>query len=93
QALMNADIEQMTEVHHCLSRNGFYQVLEAALSKLPQDALLNAKTRCNDWLNLAKQKAEQASGYPEAYDFKKAGIDIHQFQALKDVSHFLNSKS
>ena len=43
------------------------------------------------WAGEAKQQAEKASGYPDALDFKKADIDIEQYQAMTDIAYFFNN--
>jgi len=90
-ALEQLDIAKLAAIHCHLSRNGFYQILTMATQQIEQKQLSNLKHWCHHWINKAKQAAEQASGYPEAYDFHQAGIDIKQFQAMKDVDHFINS--
>jgi len=89
KALQKCDIKSITSIHTPLSRNGFYLILEQAVSYLPKPILDNATQWSIDWVSTAKLKAEQASGYPEAFDFKSAGISIDQYQAMADVSNYL----
>lgn len=91
KGLIKLDCSIITSTHKNLSRNGFYQILETATSQIENDRLQTIKNWCNQWLDQATQKAEQASGCPDAYDFKSAGIDINEYQAIKDVTHFINS--
>ena len=93
KALHQLDITQLTNIHDHLSRNGFYQILEIAAAQLSSDEIDIARSWCSNWVSDAHQKAEQASGFPEAYDLNKANIDIKEFQAMKDVNHFLNNSS
>ena len=44
------------------------------------------------WSGDARHKAEQASGYPDALDFNTAGIAIEEFQAMLDVSRYLDNR-
>jgi len=44
----------------------------------------------SNWVKEAKQLAEEASGYPDAMDFKTAGISIDEFQAISDIDRVLN---
>jgi hypothetical protein len=92
KALCTADINAVTSVHTPLSRNGFYKILEIAINHLSAQDSKTAANWSVNWVNEAKQKAELASGYPDALDFKTAGISIDQYQAMADVSHFLNLK-
>lgn len=91
EALTQHNLAALTDVHSHLSRNGFYLILEASIKQLSIENITSVKNWSHDWVMSASQKAEQASGYPESYDFNSANIDIKEFQAMKDVSHFLNS--
>jgi len=88
KALDQLNIAQLTTIHDHLSRNGFYQILETASAQFSADKLTNIRNWSTNWVNDASQQAERASGFPESYDFNKANIDIKEFQAMKDVSHF-----
>ena len=93
KALRQLKLTQLTDIHDHLSRNGFYQILAIAAAQLSSDEIEIARNWCSNWVRDASQKAEQASGFPESYDFNKANINIKEFQAMKDASHFLNSSS
>ena len=93
KALKQLNLTQLTDIHDNLSRNGFYQILGIAAAQLTPDENEIARNWCSNWVRDASQKAEQASGFPESYDLTKANIDIKEFQAMKDTSHFLNSSS
>ncbi len=41
------------------------------------------------WLIQAKQRAQQASPYPDAIDFKAAGIDVSEYAAMTDLARYL----
>ena len=89
-ALKQLHLIELTQLHDQLSRNGFYQILETATARLSPDEIKTATDWCSHWVRDASQKAEQASGFPECYDFKKANIDIKKFQAMKDTNHFFS---
>ena len=91
ESLKKHNIELITGIHVPLSRSGFYQILETAISSLTTGELAGLASWTNQWVTEAKQKAEQASGYPDAMDFKKANINIEQYQAMFDVNHFVTS--
>lgn len=91
QALKLHDLEQLTAIHTPLSRNGFYSILTQACQALTIDEIHQADNWCIHWLNNAKQKAEQASGYPDALDFKAAGIRIEDYQAMLDTARVLGT--
>lgn len=91
-ALRQCSVITLASVHAPLSRNGFYQVLQAAIAELSDDDILLAMTWSANWVKEAKQLAEEASGYPDAMDFKKAGISIEEFQAMSDVDRVLGTQ-
>lgn len=71
-----------------LSRNGFYQILTDACQLMDSDKISAIAQWNIRWSEQAKQKAEQASGYPDALDFKKADINIEEYQTMSDISYF-----
>jgi hypothetical protein len=88
-ALRHCRISALAAIHTPLSRDGFYQIFQDAVARLSDDEVRDVTKWSGQWLDEARRKAEEASGYPDALDFKKAGISIEQFQAMADVSHFL----
>ncbi len=89
--LLQQNITLLADVYASLSRNGFYQILTDACElmdseKIPSIAQWNIR-----WSEQAKQKAEQASGYPDALDFKKAEINIEEYQAMSDICYFFRN--
>ncbi|MFW2373801.1 MAG: hypothetical protein ACN4GM_11825 [Gammaproteobacteria bacterium] len=90
-ALQQQQATAISQIHTPMSRNGFYLILQTAFSQLSPAQQLSVKQWAIDCVKLARQKAEQASGYPEAYDFIKAGMSIEEFQAMEDVSRYLES--
>lgn len=91
QALEQQDASAISQIHTPMSRNGFYLILQTAASQLSIEARRSITQWAINWVSQARQKAEQASGYPEAYDFKKAKISIEEFQAMEDVARYLES--
>ncbi len=89
-ALQQCDIRAITSIHTPLSRNGFYLILEQAVSSLTGQDINKITQWAINWVTQSRQAAEQASGYPEAFDFKSAGISIDQYQTMADISHYLN---
>ncbi|MCW9025444.1 MAG: hypothetical protein OQK73_12300 [Gammaproteobacteria bacterium] len=93
QAIKNMDLASIARIHTPLSRSGFIQVLEQCQEQLSQVEINKIQGLAGNWLTEARQKAEEASGYPDAFDFKKANIDIEQFQAISDLHSFLINDS
>jgi len=89
--LKKCSVGLITDVHVPLSRSGFHQVLEIAVSRLTQQELTKLVSWTNDWVNEARKRAEQASDYPDALDFKKADIKLEEYQAMFDMNNFLGT--
>lgn len=90
-SLKRCNISGLTLVHTPLSRNGFYQILQQAIQQLSDDDIRLVMLWSENWLNEAKERGQKASGYPDAMNFKKAGISIEEFQAMSDIDRVLNS--
>jgi len=90
-ALRGLNIDAITAIHLPLSRNGFYEILKAVVDRFSSLELGILTEWSQQWLSYSKQRAEQASDYPDAVDFKKAGINIQQYQAMSDVERLLSS--
>lgn len=91
QGLLTQNITLLAAVYGSLSRNGFYQILSSAAEQIARVQIASIAEWVIAWAGEAKQKAEQASGYPDALDFKKANIDIEQYQAMTDTAYFFNN--
>lgn len=91
QGLQQHNITLLANVYNSLSRNGFYQILSNATELIERNNIPEIAHWVINWSEDAKQKAEQASGYPDALDFKKANINIEEYQAMSDISYFFNN--
>jgi hypothetical protein len=47
------------------------------------------RTWASDWLTQTRQRAQQASPYPDAIDFRAAGLDVSEYSAMTDLGRFL----
>lgn len=92
-ALQAQDTETIRKIHTPMSRAGFYQVLLTASHQIDREEIESITHWCQHWVKKARLLAEKASGYPEAYDFRRAGINIEVFQAMQDISQYLNIHS
>ena len=91
KSLEQCNVISLANIHTPLSRNGFYQILQTAISKLTDDDIRLLMIWSANWVKEARQLAEEASGYPDAMDFKKAGISIEEFHAMSDIDRVLNA--
>ncbi len=76
---------EIGRIHDSLSRNGFSQVLAAAWDGLPRQERDGVRRWVADWCRRAEQAAREASGYPDALNFRAAGIDLREYRAMKDI--------
>jgi len=93
RAMREADLQAVANIHASLSRNGFWQAAQQAIQKLDENELAAAVAWAKSWCREAKQRAEAASGYPDALDFKKAGIVPEEYTALVELARYLESAS
>lgn len=84
-AIIARNPQAIARIHGVLSRSGFRAALQAALSHLDVTALSSARRWSEGWCHEARARAAAASGYPEAFDFVKAGIAVEEYAAMADV--------
>ncbi len=90
KALSQCNVIALSAIHTPLSRNGFYQILQTAIRQLSDDDIRLIMIWSENWVKEAKQRAENASEYPDAPDFLKAGISIEEYQSMIDIDRVLN---
>ncbi|WP_198265551.1 hypothetical protein [sulfur-oxidizing endosymbiont of Gigantopelta aegis] len=90
QALRTHQVQMLADIYTSLSRNGFYQILSTAIGNIDKALIAEISLWVIRWANEAKIKAEKASGYPDALDFKKANIAIEHYQSMTDIAYFFN---
>lgn len=91
QGFEQRNITILADIYSSLSRNGFYQILNNAVELIEGNNIPEIAHWIITWSEDAKQKAEQASGYPDALDFTKANININEYQTMNDISYFFNN--
>lgn len=91
QAMKHRDVAAVTAIHTPLSRNGFYLIAQAVVVSLSRDEIYILGDWAQTWTAAAKQKADQLSQYPDAPDFKAAGIVLEEYLAMADMSRYLSS--
>ena len=88
-AILQRNRPEIARIHAALSRNGFWQAAQQAISQFRPDDLAASATWAKDWCSEAKTQAQAASGYPDALDFSKAGIAATEYAAMTEISHYL----
>jgi len=80
---------EIAHIHAALSRNGFWQAAQQAISQFGPDDLAASAKWAKEWCNEAKTQAQAASGYPDALDFSKTGIAATEYAAMSEINHYL----
>ena len=88
-ALRSLDKAAITDIYLPLSRNGFQEILQSIVPRFSELELSIIAQWSHEWLSYSKHKAETASEYPDAPDFRKAGISMEEYRAMEDVDRFL----
>ncbi len=88
-ALRHRDLDAIISIYVPLSRSGFRQIVEMAVSQLTNEEISFVRNWSSEWVRVAKQKAEEASGYPDALDFNKSGVSIEAYQAMTDLGSYI----
>ena len=89
KALAQRDLSWVTAIHDPLSRDGFHQIMQTIIERLGEEELSLIANWARGWSRDARKKAERASGYPDALNFVKAGVDVREYQAMLDVGQCL----
>ncbi len=88
EAIRQRNRPEIARIHAALSRNGFWQAAQQAISQFRPDDLAASATWAKDWCSEARTQAQAASGYPDALDFGKAGIAATEYAAMTEISHY-----
>lgn len=92
-AIRQRNCPEIARIHSALSRNGFWQAAQHALQQFDQGELDAAAAWARDWCGNAKSRAQAASGFPEALDFRKAGISPAEYAAMTEVGKYLENQA
>lgn len=93
RALQAQNLPHIAALHASLSRDAFWTLLGRTAQQLDNAALDSLRNWASGWLTQAKQRAQQASPYPDAIDFNAAGIDASEYLAMTDLCRYLGVKS
>lgn len=87
-ALSARSLGRITRIYAALSRDAFWQLLNSVESRLGAEACRGVAAWSEGWLLQAKERSAQASPYPDAMDFKAAGIEVDEYTAMSDICKF-----
>jgi hypothetical protein len=90
-AIRSKNVPAVTALHTPLSRNGFYLILQAVAAGLLPGEIQVLQDWAKNWTADAKQKADQASKFPDAPDFRAAGVALEEYLGMMDVCRYLES--
>ena len=85
QALEQFDTERVARVHAILSREAFFLAVARHGQGLPEERLASLRSRVRTWCKDAERRARAASPYPDAMDWRAAGIEAREFIAMQDL--------
>lgn len=91
RAMRDGSRQEIARIHASLSRNGFWQAARQAIGGLNAAELAAASDWAEAWCREAKARAEAASGYPDALDFRQAGIAPEEYAAMTEVAGYLEA--
>lgn len=89
QALQQRDVTAIAALYRPLSRSGFWEILGHCAATFDATSLTALTHWSRQWVEQARRRGEQASGFPDAIDFHKAGIDVAEYTAMTDVARCL----
>lgn len=85
RALADRDAAAVTDSFTALSRSGFREAAAQALTALDAATRAAAAHWLADWCDEARRRAAAASRYPDALDFRSAGVAAETFLALDEL--------
>ncbi len=89
KALQAQSLPHIALLYASLSRDAFWALLGRVEPQVDAAALDAIRRWAFDWLTQAQQRAQQASPYPDAIDFKAAGIEVTEYSAMTDLARYL----
>lgn len=90
-ALVEQNPQTISRIHESLSRNGFDLILDRVLNNFNVQHLASLKKWSDGWCAEAETSALAASGFPDALDFKSAGISLADYRAMSELKRKLST--
>lgn len=84
-ALRAQDTATITRNFMALSRSGFAEAALRTWSRLDAAARSTGRQWLREWTHTALQRANAASRYPDAPDFRAAGIALETYLAMEEL--------
>lgn len=90
-ALQEQDSAAIAQCFRALSRSGFSECVSLSWQQLAPAARDQCGLWLEDWCRDALQRATAASRYPDAPDFRAAGVDLETYLAMTDLRSTLSN--
>jgi hypothetical protein len=91
-ALREQQLARAAAIYTALSRDAFWQLLLQAETGLGSQATAEVAAWCRHWLVQTQQASAVHSPYPDAIDFKAAGIDVTSYLMMGDLNKFFGTR-
>ncbi|MCW8890407.1 MAG: hypothetical protein OQL20_07105 [Sedimenticola sp.] len=88
--LLQKEPRELARIHESMSRNGFDLILDSTVKQYSETQLQSLKSWADEWCQQAEEKALKASGFPDAFNFKGAGIALDEYRAMCELKRKLN---
>ena len=92
-ALRAQSAAEVTRLHEALSREGFWNCARRTASGLDPAVWREARAWVTEWCGESRRRAAAASPYPDALNFRKAGIDPARYTAMEELRKALDAPS
>ena len=89
RALAAEQLFTIVDLHDALSRGGFQEAARRARIHMEPETREHAVAWTAGWCEEARRRAAEASPFPDAYNFRKAGIDPAHYGAMEALSDLL----
>ena len=93
QALQTRRLADISTLYTSLSRDAFWTLLGRVEQQLDTAAVDALRSWAAAWLIQARQRAQQASPYPDTIDFNAAGINASEYLAITDLCRYLGAET
>lgn len=85
-ALHQRKLWRILSVYNALSRDAFWTILVAAKDALGYEESNRIADWSREWLEEVKMRSAQTTPFPDAIDFKGAGIEVAEYMAMSDIN-------
>ena len=88
-AMIGRSAKEVTRIHEALSREGFWKCARRAVEQMDAEASRETSAWVADWCDESRRRSAEASPYPDALNFRKAGIEPAHYTAMEELRNAL----